>query len=84
MTRCKFTCQSMTKRASRIPDPSVPGGYKNGFVYDAEMTAVTGDTEENKRFFMWSPNGTFRVSCVREDHFEPGKSYYIDVTEAPE
>jgi hypothetical protein len=73
-TRAKFTCTSVRK-------------YKgwtgtSPFLYEAEFSAVTGDSEENKQFFGSTPTGSLKVSTVREDHFEPGKSYYLDFSEA--
>ncbi len=51
MTQCKFTCQSVTKRKHWDQ------GEKR-FLYEAELTAVSSGSEENKKFFA-SEFGTF-------------------------
>jgi hypothetical protein len=53
-------------------------------MFDAEFAAVSDGSEENKKFFEYTPNGTLRIGTYKEDHFEPGKAYYIDISEAPE
>lgn len=70
MTRAKFECVSVTKRK---------GWGEHAFVYDAELHAVTGsETEENKSFFAATPSGNIRLGTVRDDHFVPGRAYYVD------
>ena len=77
MIRCKYVCQKVAK--SRHWDRS---GKR--FLYEAEFSAVTDGSEENKKFFEYTPTGSLTVGTYKEDHFEPGKSYYIDIPEAPE
>ena len=72
-TRCKFTCMAVKKMHNRNPDR---------FLYEAEFSAVYGDSEENKKFFEWTPSGSLRVGIYKEDVFMPGKDYYIDIFEA--
>ncbi len=74
-TRAKVVCQSIRKyRGWGTPPP---------MFYEAEFIPVTGDSsEENKSFFASTPSGSIKLSTIREDHFVPGKSYYIDFTEA--
>ena len=74
MVRCKFTCQSVTKRK----------GWRDGdeFHFDAEFSAVTGGSEENNEFWAATPSGTLKVSTVKADVFEPGKDYYLDISPA--
>lgn len=78
MTRCKFQCQEVTKRAnwehSRNKDAPE-------FVFEAKFSAVTGDSEENKKFFQWTPNGQLSIGVYTQDAFKPGKSYYLDISE---
>lgn len=74
-TRAKVTCTSVRKYVGWGSKP-VPT------FYEAEFTPVTGDTEENKSFFASTPSGSIKLSTIREDHFTPGKSYYIDFVEA--
>ena len=76
-TRAKFECYSVSKMNGR--------GYSGSpeFVYEATLRAVYGNSEENKTFFAATPTGEIKLGTVREDHFVPGKSYYVDFTEAP-
>jgi len=73
--RCKFMCNSVTK--------SVHWNDKSRNLYSAKFTVVYGDSEENKKFFEASPSGSFEIGTYKEDHFEPGKQYYLDITPAP-
>jgi hypothetical protein len=78
--RCKFVCDSVTRRLSNEYD-SAAGKYVKREVYDAHFTAVTSGSEENKKFYASTPSGHFSVVSVREE-FEPGKEYYLDITPA--
>lgn len=71
-TRTKFTCVGITKRT---------GWGEHEFLYDAEFQVVTSDSEENKKFFAATPSGNIKVGTVKADHFEVGKTYYVDFTE---
>lgn len=73
-TRAKFTCQSVTKSKHWNAD--------KGFLYTAKFNPVMAGSEENKNFFEASPSGSIELGTLKEDHFEPGKSYYIDFIEA--
>lgn len=73
MTRCKFKCQSVTKRLGFNGDP---------FNYDAEFQVVYGGSPENKAFFAATPSGSIKVATFKEDQFVPGKEYYVDFTPA--
>lgn len=75
-TRCKFTCTSVKKY-------SASGWYtepKADFMYEATFQAVTGGSEENKKFFASTPTGELKVSTVREDLFVPGREYFLDIS----
>jgi len=73
-TRCKFTCVSVKK---------IKGwsGVEH-FVYEAEFRAVQSDSEENKKFFQYTPTGTLAIGTYKENVFEVGKDYYLDLSEA--
>ncbi len=75
MTRCKFHCASVTKTAYRQPNEP------DTVLYTAEFYAVTDGSEENKKFFAWTPSGSLKVGTYREDLFQPGRDYYVDITE---
>lgn len=47
--------------------------------FEATFRAEADDGEENKPFFA----GDLKIAVMKERHFEVGKSYYIDITEAP-
>jgi hypothetical protein len=72
-TRAKFTCTEVSKRT---------GWGGNKFLYAAKFSAVTGNSDENKTFFAATPSGSIEVSTVKEDHFEVGKTYFVDFTVA--
>lgn len=63
-TRCKVTCQSVTENS---------GGYSYSFDF------VTGGSEENDKFFKYTPHGKFEFGTTEEREFEVGKEYYIDI-----
>ena len=77
-TRCKFKCNEVTKSESWNKAQLGP------FLYSAKFSAVASGSPENNSFFAATPAGSLSVSTVREDIFVPGKSYYLDITEAPE
>jgi len=74
ITRCKFVCNSVKKMK----------GWSgvSSFLYEAEFTAVSQGSEENKSFFQYTPSGHLSVGTYKEDVFEVGKEYYLDITEA--
>ena len=74
MVRCKFECNSVTKKQHWQKE--------KGFLYEADFSAAYTGSEENKQFFEATPSGTLRIGTYKEDHFHPGKSYYIDISEA--
>ena len=80
-TRAKFICNGVTKRASNTWTPEGKPG-PDGYVFDSTFYPVTGDSGENKKFFASTPGGQLQLTTVREDHFVPGKTYYVDFTEA--
>ena len=73
MTRCKFHCQSVEKSWDRS---------KEKFVYTAKFSAVYDGSEENKKFFEYTPNGALSIGLYKEDLFVPGRDYYLDMSEA--
>ena len=71
-TRCKFKCNTVTQ---------YEGGKK-----DVDMSPVysSDPASENKAFWDASPGGSFKLNYVNPAvSFEPGKEYYLDITEAP-
>ena len=48
-----------------------------------KMTPVVDGSEENKRFYKWTPAGGLTLSTVNPDaaqQFAPGKEFYLDFT----
>ena len=48
-----------------------------------KLTAVTDGSEENKRFFKYTPNGTISIGLLSPSawkQFELGASYFVDFT----
>lgn len=66
MTRCKFRCDSVTKT-------------RDGF--SAAFSPVMSGSKENEIFFKYTPWGKFEIGTTKEQIFEPGKEYYLDITE---
>lgn len=66
--RAKFTCSSVRKYRH----------WNQGFLYEAEFTAVTSGSAENESFFASTPSGIIKISTVRDDLFVPGQDYYVE------
>ena len=67
-TRCKFKCDSVTQFEGAA---------------SVVLTPVVGGTDENKEFWKYTPSGKLEFNYVNENvKFIPGKTYYLDVTEA--
>lgn len=68
-TRAKFVVQEKRE-------------LKDGF--QVILAAVTGDSDENKKFFKYTPSGRLDMGLIEKDtadKFKPGVEYYIDFTE---
>lgn len=74
ITRCKFKCDSVSKQKH--------WDKEKGFLHTVKMSPVMSGSEENKEFWAASPSGSFELGCIHADLFEPGKEYYIDISEA--
>lgn len=75
VTRCKFRCVEVTKGCSWRGAPAE-------FLYAAKFRAVTDESEENRKFWAATPAGSLEVSTIREDVFEVGKEYFLDISAA--
>lgn len=78
--RCKFVCNSKEEvwnNYNKNDDGTI--GRKE---YSYKFSAVTGGSEENKTFWAYTPCGQFSVQTVLVDQFQPGKEYYLDISEA--
>ncbi len=70
-TRCKFKCTGVRKVVSWRD--------KTKFLYEADFEPVTGGSPENEKFYEATPNGSFKVGQYKEDLFQPGKEYFLDI-----
>jgi hypothetical protein len=69
--RAKFKCESVTHGVEFSGVTLVP---------------VTSGSQENERFYKWTPGGKVELTVVKRDTaaaFQPGEDYYIDFTHAP-
>lgn len=66
--RIKMQCTAITNKEEGITNN------------EAVFHAVTEDTVEDKSFFEATPNAYFTVAVLKEQHFEVGKKYYMDIT----
>lgn len=70
--RAKFTVESKTEKNC---GPQRPG-------FEVELTPVVGDTEENERFFRYTPYGKLTMGLVNPETaaaIEVGKTYYLEL-----
>jgi hypothetical protein len=75
--RCKFLCNSVTKTQNWSRGDGAPK-----FVYGYEFSAVYEGSEENKKYFASTPSGNLKINAFKDDLFEPGKEYYLDIQPA--
>ncbi len=71
-TRAKFSCVQI--------EP-------HGGEYKIVMTPVYSGSEENRKFFAFTPGGKIELQVVGSDtasQFRTGHDYYVDFTEVPE
>jgi hypothetical protein len=81
--RAKFNCFSVTKQMTTLTNLET-GKMEYKPIYSFEFSAVTSGSDENKKFFAFTPSGNVKLSSLREDMFEIGKEYYLDFILASE
>ena len=74
MVRCKFVCQSKREFMS---DKDKCYDYEFSAVYGAANDA----SDENKKFWKYTPSGKLNVATVNDGQFIPGKEYYLDLSD---
>ena len=74
--RAKFKCSVVSKKVNWNRTP------ENPFLYEVVMEPVMGGSEENKKFWKYTPSGSLKMASILSDAFEPGKEYYLDFMEA--
>lgn len=70
MTRCKFKVESVTE-------------FEAG--KSVRLYPVHNGSKENETFYKWTPGGELRLEILNSDvaeQFNPGKEFYIDISEA--
>lgn len=80
ITRLKFRCTEVAKTIGGVYNAE--GKYESTFLYAYKFAVVIADTPENKSFFASTPVGSLSFASVRNDLFEVGKEYYLDITPA--
>lgn len=79
--RCKFKCNGINETETYVRDSKTnTGGMKS--VFTASFYVVTGESEENKKFFLATPSGELKVGLHADKEFVVGKEYFIDITPA--
>lgn len=61
------------------------GGNDSGLITTIKLQPVTGNSEENKAFFRWTPAGSIDLGTVNPavvEQFHIGDEFYIDFTPA--
>ena len=63
------------------------GGTDGEVLTTVRLAPVSGNSEENKQFFRWTPSGTIDLGTVNPDvvkQFHIGDEFYVDFTPANE
>ena len=79
MVRAKFVVESYETRKSNTRDP------ESEELRTLTLIAVSDGSEENKKFFRWTPNGKITIGILNPEawkQLELGKSYFVDFTDA--
>jgi hypothetical protein len=74
--RAKFVCNTVTQRMNADSQKQI--------LWDYSFWPVISGSEENKKFFAYTPSGKIELSSINGQLFEVGKEYYLDFTPAGE
>lgn len=72
----KFLCQTVSKTKFSSQDQGSA---------QVELTAVPGNSEENKEFWEYTPSGNLEMTIkneAAEKYFEPGEEYFLTFEKA--
>jgi hypothetical protein len=75
MVKAKFVCSGKNE----------VGTCPNSKSTMISLTPVSSGSEENKKFWKYTPSGKIELSTINQDaadQFEVGKEYYVDFTPA--
>jgi len=56
-------------------------GADENNTHSVQMYPVIGGSEENDKFFKYTPGGDLKLCVMGKQHFTPGKFYYITIQE---
>lgn len=70
MVRCKFTCIEKREIYNSV----------NGNLYAYRFIPVYSGSEENKKFYEATPGGSLDLNVTKNNTFEIGKDYYLDIS----
>lgn len=93
--RAKFTCDSVEITKGQRPAADAKYDARSGYdnydpckCYTVRMSPVYGGVKgENQKFWSATPSGKLEMQVMNQpaaEMFEPGKSYYLDFTPAPD
>lgn len=82
IVRCKLICHDVTNQSYEKYNKET-GKHEKAPVYSATFGPVYSGTVENEAFFAATPSASLILGVHAKQHFEVGKEYYIDITEAP-
>jgi len=66
--RCKMKCEVTSKCADGT--------------YSVRMCAITEGNTENEQFYAGALSGQLGLAGIRQQWFEPGEEYYVDIVKA--
>ena len=69
--RTKFLCTETS---------TIIGWSEHPFTHTAKFQVVTCGNVKNNEFFAATPSGNLTLGVLSGQFFEPGKSYYVDIT----
>ena len=77
-----MVCQEKTEHLSQ--EHKADGTWGPARRWSFKFSAVYGQDGENKAFWESTPSGSLQLDVIKEDMFEVGKAYYLDLEVAPQ
>ncbi len=85
MIRAKFKVNSVTEPREVDRYNNTTKENEKMTIVDVQLTPVTGGSEENEKFYAWTPGGYLTLSTVNlaiAKELVIGKEFYLDLTPA--